>query len=109
MYVQYFGGVQYLGEYHDTCEGYLEYCVCCSVPEGYHEYCGIILSNVGGYHDAPGVIMSTVGENLLLFEYPDGTEHPSKVLMISPTCIMISPTVLKLQRMVSPTVLPMSS
>ena len=54
MYVQYFGGVQYLGEYHDIC-------VWCSVPEGYHEYCGVILSNVGGYHDAPGVIMTTVG------------------------------------------------
>ena len=61
-YVQYFGGVQYLGEYHDICGGYLEYCVWCSVPEGYREYCGVILSNVGGYHDAPGVIMSTVGE-----------------------------------------------
>ena len=33
----------------------------CSVPEGYREYCGVILSNVGGYHDAPGVIISTVG------------------------------------------------
>ena len=102
MYVQYFGGVQYLGEYHDIC-------VWRSVPEGYHEYCGVILSNVGGYHDASGVIMSTVGGNLLLFEYPDGAAHPSKVLMISPTCIMISPTVFKLQRMVSPTVLLISS
>ena len=61
MYVQYFGGVQYLGEYHDICGGYLEYCVWCPVPEGYHEYCRVILSNMGGYHDAPGVIMSTMG------------------------------------------------
>ena len=41
---------------------------------------GDIMSTVGGF--------SAVGENLLLFEYP--------------TVLMISPTVLKLQGMISP-------
>ena len=67
------------------------------------QYHGDIMMHVGDIMSTMGVF-STVGENLLLFEYPHGTEHPT-VLMISPTCIMTSPTVLKLQRMVSPTVL----
>ena len=55
-------------------------------------------------------VFSTVGENLphgthdISHMYhenlPHGTEHPM-VLMISLTCIMIFPMVLKLQRMVS--------
>ena len=56
---------------------------------------GVNLSTVGRYHDARwgyheyrGGGFSAVGENLLLFEYP--------------TVLMISPTVLKLQGMVSP-------
>ena len=49
-------------------------------------------------------MFSTVGGSLLLFEYPTVLNTPM-VLMISPTCIMISPMVLKFQRMVSPMVL----
>ena len=60
----------------------------------------VILSTMGILRTV-GDIMSTVGKSLLLFEYPHGTEHPT-VLMISLTCIMISHTVLKLQRMVPP-------
>ena len=55
-----------------------------------------------------GDIMSTVegvqyrgGKSLLLSEYPTVLNTPM-VLMISSTCIMIPPTVLKFQRMVSP-------
>ena len=33
-YLEYHGGVQYHGGYHDKCGGYLEY------RGGYHEYCG---------------------------------------------------------------------
>ena len=66
--------------------------------EGYLEY-------HGGYHEyrTVGDIMSTMGDkNLLLFEYPHGTQD-------IPTCIMISPMVHKLQRMVNiPTVLMIS-
>ena len=84
----------------------------CSVPWGYHEYCGgiswvpwgiswvpwgVILSTVGdvqyrgGYHDACGGYHEyrggwsvLWGENLLLFEYPT-VLNTSTVLMISPT------------------------
>ena len=74
--------------------GYLEYCGG-FITVGYHEYHGDTQYH-GGYHDARG-------GNLLLFEYPHSIEHPHGTHDI-PTCIMISPTVLKLQRMVSPTV-----
>ena len=87
-------GVQYHGGSHDYRGGYLAYCGVFSTVEGNHEYCGGYLECPGGvqyhggYHDACGDIMSTVegvqyhvGKNLLLFKYP---------------------TVLKLQRMVSP-------
>ena len=79
------GGVQYRG-------GYLEY-----RARGYHEYRGVILSTVGDtqycgrYHDD---VMSTVGENLLLSDYP--------TVLTTPMVLMISPTVLKFQRMVPP-------
>ena len=72
------------------------------IPWDYLEYCGGY-SVPWGYHDARGDIMSTmevfgtVGGNLLLFEH-------SKALNTH-TVLMISPTVLKFQRMVSPTVL----
>ena len=68
-YLEYRGGVQYRGGYHEKCGGYLEY------RGGYHEYCG-------------GCSVPWE-ENLLLFEYPTvlntphstqdnphGTEHP---------------------------------
>ena len=81
----------------------------CSVLWGYHDKCGGYLEYRGVFSNV-GDIMSTMegvqyrGGNLLLFEYPMVLNTP-KVLMISPTCSMISPTVLKFQRMVSPTVL----
>ena len=91
--------------------GYLEY------RGGYHEYCGVILSavgdvqyhgdimmHVGGYHEYHGGCSVPWAKSLLLFEYPMVLNTPT-VLMISPTCIMISLTVLKFQRMASPTVL----
>ena len=74
---------------------------------------GVILSTVedteyhGRYHDAHGDIMSTVGvfstvakifcflSSPMVLNTPYGTHD-------IPTCIMISPTVLKLQRVVSP-------
>ena len=60
---------------------------------------GDILSTVGVFSNV-GDIMSIMegvqyrGGNLLLFEYPMVLNIP-KVHMISPTCSMISPTVLK--------------
>ena len=85
MCVQYRGGVQYRGEYHEYHGGYLEYrgvfstvgdiminvgdilsTMGCSVPWGYHEYRGVILSTTGntqhrgGYHEYQGVF-STMG------------------------------------------------
>ena len=53
MCVQYRGGVQYRGVfstvrgYHEYRGGYLEYREGCSVPWGYHDKCGDILSTVG--------------------------------------------------------------
>ena len=58
-YVQYRGGVQYRGRYHDACGGYLEY------RGGYHDKCGDILSTVGD-------IMSTVEGYL---EYRGDTQY----------------------------------
>ena len=54
----------------------------------------------GGYHDYRGGCSVPWG-NLLLFEYPTvlNTLHGTHDI---PTCIMISPMVLKFQRMVSP-------
>ena len=60
-----------------------------------------ILSTVEDIMMHVGDIMSTVGEECFVIWIPHGTEY-STVLMISQTCIMISPTVLKLKRMVSP-------
>ena len=66
---------------------------------------GDIMSSVGGilsilstwgYHDGTWEhimstvgVFSTMGENLLLFEYLHGTEHPHSTHDITPTCIMI--------------------
>ena len=77
MCVQYCAGVQYHEGYHDACGRYLEYCGGCSV---------------------------LWEKNLLLVEYLHGTQHPHSIHDI-PTCIIISHTVLKLQKMVSPMVL----
>ena len=56
------GDTQYRAGYHDACV-----CVCVWG----------IMSTVGGVQYSGGI-------NLLLFEYPHGTEHPPTVLMISP-------------------------
>ena len=83
-FLEYHGGVQYHGGYHDTCGGYQEYRGGCSVP---------------------------LGEKSFVICVPNGTEHPHGTHDI-PTCIMISPTVLKFQRMVlkiAPTVFMISS
>ena len=100
-YLKYHGDVQYCGGYNG---GYFVYCggvqYCGDVQYcgGYPEYCGGY-SVLWGNHDARGDIMSTVwgfntvGDNLLLFKYP--------TVLNTPTVLMISPTLLKLQRMVS--------
>ena len=62
-YLEYRGSVQYCGGYHEYHGGYLEYHGGCSVPWGYHDACGDVISTVEGvqYHG---------GKSLLLFEYP---------------------------------------
>ena len=88
-------GVQYRGGYHEYHGGYLEYRGGCSVLWGdIMMHMGDIMSTVEG-------VQYRGGKNLLLFEYPM-VLNTFMVLMISPTYIMISPTVLKFQRMVSP-------
>ena len=76
------GGVQYIGGYHEYIRGYHEYTG--GIPRvhwRYHEY-------IGDVHYFWGDIMMHVGEQAdkslsIYIENPD-------VLMISPTCIMIS-------------------
>ena len=63
------GSVQYRGGIVSTVGGYLE-------------YRGSIMMHVGDIMSTVRVFI-TVGKNLLSFEYPHGTEHPT-VLMISP-------------------------
>ena len=72
--------------YHEYRGGYLEYRGDTQYRGGYHDARGGYHDARGGYQEYCGVF-STMGENLLLFE--------------SPT-ILNNPTVLKLQRMVSP-------
>ena len=60
-YLEYCGGLQYRGGYHDECEGYLECRGDVQYRGGYLEYRGGYLECSGGYHDARGDIMSTVG------------------------------------------------
>ena len=86
--------VQYRGGYHEYRGGYLEYLGECSVPWGI-SWCR------WGITWVPWRVFSTVGENLLLFEYPKVPPRHWTTSMV----LMISPTVLKFQRMVSPTVL----
>ena len=61
-YLEYRGGVQYRGGYHDKCGGYLEYRGGCSVPWGYHEYRGGYLEHRGGCSVPWGNIMMHVGD-----------------------------------------------
>ena len=72
------GDVQYHGGYHDKCGGYLEWGR--SVLWGG----GVILSTVGDIIMSTVRGFSTVGENLLLFEYPHGTEHSHSTHDIPP-------------------------
>ena len=61
-YLEYRGGVQYCGRYHDKCGGYLEYRGGLQYRGGYYEYCGGYLEYRGGssvpwgYHDPHGGI-----------------------------------------------------
>ena len=132
MCVQYRGGAQYLGDiqysggYHDKCANIFEYHG--DIMNTVVDILSIveILSTLGAYHDAYGDIMSTVGcsvpwgSNLLLFEYPHGTEDPHgthdnphgthyspMVLNDSygtqdPTFIMISPMILNTPTVLNP-------
>ena len=79
-----------------TVGGYLEYL-------GDTQYRRDIMMHVGDIISTVGVF-STVGEKLLSFEYPHGTEHSHGAHDI-PHMYHDIPTVVKLQRMLSPTVL----
>ena len=46
-YLEYRGGVQYRGRYHDKCGGYLEY-------RGVFSTVGNIMMQIGGYHEYHG-------------------------------------------------------
>ena len=101
--MQYRGGVQYRVGYAVLWG--------CTVPWGdIMMHMGDILSTVGDIMMHVGDILSTVevfrtvGESHLLFEYSTVLNTPHGTHDI-PTCINDNPTVLKLQRMVSPTVL----
>ena len=124
MCVQYCGGVQNLGGYHEYCGGYLEYRGGVQYHGGYHDKCGVyleyhgvfstirgiswvpwgiisstvgdvqyhgdIMMHVEGYHEYRGGYLVPWGEIFCYFKYPMALNTPM-VLMISPTCIMISP------------------
>ena len=61
--LEYRGGVQYHGGYHEYRGGYLEYCGGYSVPWGeYHDA-------RGGYHEYCGGVQYLGGYNLLYIEY----------------------------------------
>ena len=79
---------------------------------------GVILSTVGDvqYHGGiswctwgiswvPWRVFSTVGEKSFVIWVPHGTEHPPRYSWYPPHASWYPPTVLKFQRMVSPTVL----
>ena len=103
-YHEYRGGLSWVpwgmfstvGGYRDACGGYHEYRGGCSVPWG--DTILWNLSTVGGYHDicggiswVPWGVFSTVGYSNNKRFFPPRYWTPSTVLMISPTCIMISP------------------
>ena len=75
-------GVQYRGGYHDKCGDILSTVGVFSTVEDIMSTVGVILSTAEIFHTMGdimmhiGDIMNTIGENLLLFEYPHGTEHP---------------------------------
>ena len=95
MCVQYRGGAQYrgvfstVGDIMSTVEVFSTVGDIMSTVGGYLEYRGDVQYH-GGYHDAHGGYHEYCGGSLLLFEYPMVQNTPM-VLMISPTCIMISP------------------
>ena len=66
-----------------TVRGYLEYRGGVQYRGGYHEYRGGYHDAHGGYHEYCGGCSVPWGESLLLFEYPTVLNTPT-VLMISP-------------------------
>ena len=98
-YLEYRGGVQHRGGYHEY-RGGLSW-----VPWGMFSTVGGYHDARGGYHEYRGGCSVPWGEKSFVIWVPHGTEHPPRYSWYPPTCIMISPTVLKFQRMVSPTVL----
>ena len=58
-YLEYRGGVQYHGGYHDKCGDILSTVEGVQYRGGYHEYRGGVQFR-GGYHDKCGDILSTV-------------------------------------------------
>ena len=99
---------------HDKCGGISW------VPWGVQYHGGIMstvvvsLSTVGiswctwGISWVPWRVFSTMGEKSFVIWVPHGTEHPHGTHDISPHASWYPPTVLKFQRMVSPTVLMVS-
>ena len=76
-YLEYHGGVQYRGGYHDKCGDILSTVGVFSTVGDIMSTVGVILSTVGDIMMHVGDIMSTVmgvqyrgGKSLLLFEYP---------------------------------------
>ena len=57
-YLEYRGGVQYRGGYHDKCGGYLEY-------HGGVQYRGDIMSTVGGYLECREGCSIPWGDNMI--------------------------------------------
>ena len=88
-------GVQYCGGYHEYCGGLSWVPWGCSVPWGL-SWC------TWGIPWVPWRVFSTVGGKSFVIWVPHGTEHPPWYSWYPPTCIMISPTVLKFQWMISP-------
>ena len=81
-YLDYRGGVQYRGGYHDKCGGYLEYRGGVQDRGDIMSTVRVILSTVGMSSTVGDIMMhmgdiiSTVRENLLLFEYPTVLNTP---------------------------------
>ena len=105
-YLEFCGDVQHRGGYHDARGGISWILWWCSVPWG--DTILWNLSTVGDIMLHVGDIMSTLGV-FSTMGYSNNKRFsprywtPSMVLMISPTCIMISPTLLN-----TPTVLKIS-
>ena len=96
------GDVPYIGGYHDECGGYHVYNGGCSVHRGMFSTSRDTMCTSGGYHEynrRSSVhrkdIMTHVGEQLDKI-LSISIENSADVLMVSSTCIMISPDVLNI-------------